>query len=292
MVWARRTVADSTWFVARRVAGRKYLLTPHPAMTATFWYLLGVYAEKHGLLLHAIVMMSNHLHYVVTAPDQVISEFMADLHREMGRVVNKRFEQRGAMFEDDEPSRVEVVGERGAVDRVLYTVMNPVKAGLVERSELWPGMRWIPGMRELTAKRPENGFEADLWPDEVTMHFTAPPAWTGTEDQWHDEIARLVAEEEGALRKERIRTGRAVLGAQLVKDQDPFGSPRTKPDKSDINPMLATGGDGPLMRRLIAELKAWRRAYRDALERWKHDKSVSFPVGTYWMVVHHGANCG
>ena len=46
------------------------------------------------------------------------------------------------------------------------------------------------------------------------------------------------------------------------------------------------------MKRLIAELKASRRAYRDALERWKQDKSTSFPVGTYWMVVHHGANCG
>jgi len=292
MVWARRTLGGSTWFVTRRVTARQYLLTPHPKLSATCWYLLGVFAEKHGVALHAIVMLSNHLHYVITAPEQVISAFMADLHREIARAVNKRFDRTGAMFEDDDPSRVETVGERGAVDKVLYTVMNPVKAGLVSRAELWPGMRWVPGMRELTAKRPVSGYDAEMWPDEVTMHFAAPPAWTGTEDQWHEEIARLVAEEEDALRKDRIRTGRAVLGAQLVKDQDPFESPKTKPTKSDINPMLATGGDGPLLKRLIAELKAWRRAYREALERWKHDKSVSFPVGTYWMVVHHGANCG
>ena len=292
MVWARRTLADSTWFVTRRVTGRMYLLTPHPKMAATFWYLLGVLAEKHDVALHAIVMLSNHLHYVITAPEQVISDFMADLHREIARAVNKRFDRSGAMFEDDDPSRVETVGERGAVDKVLYTVMNPVKAGLVSRAELWPGMRWLPGMRELTAKRPVSGYDAEMWPDEVTMYFTPPPAWAGTEDQWHEEIARLVAAEEDALRKERIRTGRAVLGAQLVMQQDPFESPKTKPPKSDINPMLATGGDGPLMKRLIAELKAWRRAYRDALERWKQDKSISFPVGTYWMVVHHGANCG
>ena len=289
---ARRTVGGATWFVTRRVTGRMYLLTPHPKMAATFWYLLGVLAEKHDVALHAIVMLSNHLHYVVTAPEQVISDFMADLHREIARAVNKRFDRSGAMFEDDDPSRVETVGERGAVDKVLYTVMNPVKAGLVSRAELWPGMRWLPGMRELTAKRPVSGYDAEMWPDEVTMYFTPPPAWTGTEDQWHEEIARLVAAEEDALRKERIRTGRAVLGAQLVIQQDPFESPKTKPPKSDINPMLATGGDGPLLKRLIAELKAWRRAYRDALERWKQDKSTSFPVGTYWMVVHHGANCG
>lgn len=235
MVWARRTLGGSTWFVTRRVTGRMYLLTPHPQMAATFWYLLGVFAQKHGVALHAIVILSNHLHYVITAPEQVLSAFMADLHREIARAVNKRFDRTGAMFEDVDASRVETVGERGVVDKVRYTVMNPVKARLVSRAELWPGMRWIPGMRELTAKRPASGYDAEMWPDEVTMHFTAPPAWTGTEDQWHEEITRLVAEEEETLRKERIKTGRAVLGAQLVKHQDPFESPTTKPTKSEIS---------------------------------------------------------
>lgn len=289
---ARRIMGGSTYFVTRRVKGRMYLLTPHPGMARTFWYLLGVMVAKHGVSVHAIVMMGNHLHYVVTAPEQVISEFMADLHREIARAVNRRFDRKGSVFEDEDASLIEVVGERGAVAQTLYTVVNPVKAGLVSRADMWPGMRWVPGMRELTAKRPSEGYDAPMWPDEVTIRFTAPPAWTGTEDQWHEEMARMVGEEEDALRKERIRTRRAVVGATLVMQQDPFGSPKTKPPESDIKPVLATGGDGPLLARLLAELKTWRRAYREALERWKTDKSTVFPIGTYWMVVHHGASCG
>jgi hypothetical protein len=166
---------------------------------------------------------------------------MADLHREIARAVNRRFDRKGSVFEDEEATLVEVVGERGAVAQTLYTVVNPVRAGLVSRAEMWPGMRWVPGMRELTAKRPPEGYEAEMWPDEVTIRFTAPPAWTGTDDQWHEEIARIVAAEEASLRTERIRNGRAVLGATLVMRQDPFGSPRTKPPEGDGKPVLATG---------------------------------------------------
>ena len=53
--------------------------------------------------------------------------------------------------------------------------------------------------------------------------------------------------------------------------------------------MLATGGDRNLMKRAKAALRTWRLAYRDALERWKRDKATVFPLGSYWVVVHHGA---
>jgi len=75
-----------------------------------------------------------------------------------------------------------------------------------------------------------------------------------------------------------------------VLDQKPTAAPRAKAVEGDkINPVLATGGDAELLKMLIAELQAWRRAYLEARERWRVDKSATFPPGTWWKVVYDGA---
>jgi hypothetical protein len=92
------------------------------------------------------------------------------------------------------------------------------------------------------------------------------------------------------LLRERIREQRPVMGRQRVLDQKPTAAPRAKASEGEkINPVLATGGDEELMERLIEELQAWRRAYLEARERWRVDKSTTFPRGTWWKVVYDGA---
>jgi hypothetical protein len=104
--------------------------------------------------------------------------------------------------------------------------------------------------------------DTEKMPEEVRVPIVPPPAWRGSEDGWHERMAELVAEEEATLLRERIREQRPVMGRQRVLDQKPTSAPRTKPSEGDkINPVLATGGDGELMERLIEELQAWRRAY-------------------------------
>ncbi|MDP8998544.1 MAG: hypothetical protein M3O46_00350, partial [Myxococcota bacterium] len=45
-------------------------------------------------------------------------------------------------------------------------------------------------------------------------------------------------------------------------------------------------------RALLAIQKAFRIAYRRTLEAWKAGERESvFPVGTWWMRVHHRARC-
>jgi len=40
----------------------------------------------------------------------------------------------------------------------------------------------------------------------------------------------------------------------------------------------------------IRALKTFREAYRSAWERWSAgDRTVMFPAGTWWVVVHAGA---
>jgi hypothetical protein len=139
------------------------------------------------------------------------------------------------------------------------------------------------------SSRPDVWFSEKM-PEEIRVPIVPPPAWRGSEDGWHERMAELVAEEEATLLRERIRQEQPVMGRQRVLDQKPTSAPKTKPSEGKkINPVLATGGDGELLKVLIAELQAWRRAYIGARERWRVDKTATFPPGTWWKVVYDGA---
>ena len=80
------------------------------------------------------------------------------------------------------------------------------------------------------------------------------------------------------------------MGVRGVLEQSHTDAPKTKPEADpERNPTIATGGDAPLMKAEIAVLKAWRRAYREALDRWRYDKAQVFPLGTFLRVVVDGA---
>ncbi len=73
-------------------------------------------------------------------------------------------------------------------------------------------------------------------------------------------------------------------------EQEPTSAPKSKPSEGKkISPVLATGGDATLMMLLIAELQEWRKTYIEARERWRIDKTATFPRGTWWKVVYDGA---
>jgi hypothetical protein len=252
-------------------------------------YSLAWAAQKHGMLLHGWVMMSNHLHDTVTDVHGVLPDFMRDFHRGVAMALKEHRGLPECVWADAPTAAVELHGERAQIDAALYGVMNPVKACLVEEAADWPGTIWLPGQRDLFAKRPDVWFSEKM-PEEIRVPIVPPPAWCGSEDGWHERMAELVADEEAMLLRERIRERRPVMGRQRVLDQKPTSAPKTKPSEGDeINPVLATGGDALLMVLLIEELQAWRRAYIEARERWRVDKTATFPPGTWWKVVHDGA---
>ena len=53
-------------FVTRRTVCRFYLLRPDRELTEGFLYCLGAAAERHGIALHAVCVMSTHVHLVFT----------------------------------------------------------------------------------------------------------------------------------------------------------------------------------------------------------------------------------
>jgi hypothetical protein len=263
------------------------LLTPDRTVNAIFEYALAWAAEKHGFLLHGWVGMSNHGHETGTDVHGVLPDFMRDFHRAVAMAVKEHRGIAECVWSDASTSTIELHGEKAQIDAVLYGAMNPVRACLVEKAAEWPGTIWLPGQRELVVKRPDVWFSEKM-PEEVRVPIVPPPAWRGSEDGWHERMAELLAEEEETLRRER--EARPVMGRERVLEQKPTSAPKTKPSEGKkINPVLATGGDATLMMLLIAELQEWREAYIEARERWRVDKTATFPRGTWWKVVYDGA---
>jgi len=72
----------------RRCSERRFFLRPDSPTNNAFWYCLGWAAQIHGIVLHAAVAMSNHVHVVATDTRGVYPNFLRDFHGLLARVIN------------------------------------------------------------------------------------------------------------------------------------------------------------------------------------------------------------
>jgi putative transposase len=285
----RRVLPDTSYLLSRRCLDRRFYLRPSPALNDIYLYALAHAQQKHGVAVHAFACMSDHCHESVTDADGVLPDFMRDFRRELALGAKVLYQIPENVWAAQKPSAVELHGDGAALEKALYTILNPVQAGLVAHAAEWPGAISLPGIREIEVRRPEIWFGDDR-PEVLTLKITPPPAWKGTEDEWHEWLAENVAEREEEIRRERAGRGVGVLGKQRILQQSPFDRPRN-PDETvpGVHPTVATAGDGKLMKSLVGMLRAWRQAYVDARELWRVNKATLFPLGTWWVVKRAGA---
>ena len=62
----------------------------------------------------------------------------------VAKAINKELERKGR-FWSREYDDVEVDGDNEFIDRYAYTIGNAVKAGLVDKSDEWPGWSSLEG---------------------------------------------------------------------------------------------------------------------------------------------------
>ena len=88
-------------------------------------------ASKYGLAIHAWVLMTNHVHLLVTPDsDTAVSQAMQFLGRHYVRYFNNRYQRTGTLFEGRfRSSLVQTDNYFLACQR--YIELNPVRAGMV-----------------------------------------------------------------------------------------------------------------------------------------------------------------
>ena len=169
---------------------------------------------------------------------------------------------------------------------LVYTLTNPVEAGLVKWARLWPGFTTI-GWRfgeTRTFKRPDGFFdEKGEMPEEVSLTLVRPPIFAELDDDaLYRKLMDGVRRRELEAQRELRRKNRRFMGPVKLARQPWDRAPRSFDERFEVTPHVA----GPSKWSVRAELqrnREWERQYAAARELWLTGKPAVFPAGTYWL---------
>jgi putative transposase len=196
----RLDFAGATHHITARGNGRRNIFR-NDRDRRRFLELLEETVRRYGWLITAWVLMSNHIHLVAETPDPTLSAGMQWLLGTYSQWFNKKHRRSGHLFGDRFHSFL-IDKDAYLSEVVRYVVLNPVRAKMVERPELYP---W-------SSYRATAGLEAApawLALDRVRPLFVDVP-------DWQSNYASYVAEKIGSTEKlwDKVRHG-IFLGTDL-----------------------------------------------------------------------------
>jgi len=259
-------------------------------------YCLGYAASRYGVRLHAVCVLSNHFHLVLTDVRGNLPEFMLWLDGTLARGLNAYYGRCENFWAPGTYSRVELLDPAAVLEKMVYTLVNPVAAGLVGEGRQWPGVRSETlrgGFQRLQVQRPEFFFRerGDL-PEAVEVVLEQPEALLLLDGQGGGErLHEAVRDKETEIREAFRAEGRRFLGREEVLRQSPRDSPLSCEPRHQLNPQVACR-DAERRTRRLESIKSFLAAYREAFRKFAEGvRDVVFPAGTYWLRIHLGCLC-
>ena len=107
-----------------------------------FLSVLSEAIERFAWKLHAYVLMGNHYHLMLETPVPNLSRGMHRVNSIYSQLFNKRHDRVGHLLQGRFHAVV-VEKERHLLELVRYVVLNPVRAGLVDRVSEWPWSNYL-----------------------------------------------------------------------------------------------------------------------------------------------------
>jgi hypothetical protein len=157
------------------------------------------------------------------------------------------------------------------LDKLVYTLTNPVKDGLVRDYRKWPGFNTRPSdWRAVTRTVERPGYYFKKTPEQITYPISAP-SQLGRAEHALDTVELHIrrAQEQAAV--ELAAQHQSVMGPRAVLASDPFDVPTTSRPSGKLNPVLAGGGD---RKALVSPLST-----TSALDPATHARLASLPAG-------------
>ncbi len=269
-------------------------------MQQAFWYTLAVGSNEHGVEIAAAVQVSDHHHVVPTDQRAELGNFMRDFHRDLANFTKCHRGWPEEVFSSAQPSAVVLCSPEVIVQKIAYTIVQPVAAGAVKYSKDWPGAITSVndlGRRVIRVKRPHKYFDPGnpRWPEYAELKLTIPKVLLdhyGSEDAVRAAVQAEVDRQEREARAEVERKGWSYLGARRATRVPFTRRARSREEFGALNPKFAAGGDPAVTKQAVAKMRAFYTAYRKALDAWKKGvRDVLFPFGTWWMRIHHRVAC-
>lgn len=244
---------------------------------------------KFGIALHAVQMLSTHLHEVLTDVRGVFPLFKQQRNRLVSNAVKVHRKWPEEVFQRAPGSCVELHGAEAVLKAIGYTLSNVVEAGLVEHPDEWPGVTVSVndiGERVIEVERPSVYFDPKnpMWPERVRIPITMPPTLVDAYgENAKNVLARYVREAVEDARGAARRAGRFVKTTvarlcriPITRQSDSYEPP------GERNPTFATGGNRDAAKRAREERKQFLDRYRSALDALKEGILGSpFPPGTW-----------
>ncbi|MGE0712172.1 MAG: transposase [Planctomycetota bacterium] len=222
MTRPRRYLPGQVKAVTRRTVDGKYFLTPTAKARHIQEYAFGLALSRHETVrVSAFCAMSNHTHCVLrddrpsdTTEHSQISDLFQQFHSLSARALNHLLGRGGALWEQGSFHDVDVFERLTLEQQLLYLWLNPVRAGLVERPEDWPGLMFGPEDlgKTFTVTRPDTGFFTGALAQEARAaraerEARAVRTQAGLDGRYERPSAEVLSDEEDEAR-ERLRNRR------------------------------------------------------------------------------------
>ncbi len=290
MTYPRQILPGQSYLVTRRTTQRQFLLRPSRVTNQNVRYCLALAAERTGVIIHAVCVMSNHWHGVVTDPEGRLPEFTECFHKLLAKAQNVALDRCENMWSSDKTSLVLLTSEQDVLEKMAYTLANPTAAGLVKSPEEWPGV--ISGRfgEEQLIEMPDAFFdeEGDL-PDATELQFVRPQIFTSlTDAELYARLRDEVAVKVRSARDQIAQSGRSFLGRTSILRQRVDASPKTETRRRSLVPRFSGRERIAAIRRMCEFIRAYRAARND----WRQgNRAAMFPAGTYALRIHACVSC-
>ena len=285
----RRHAPGTCYLVTSRCHQARFFLRPEYLLNGVVLeWLARSQAKYPDVHLLALCVMSNHLHVLLRDLKGQLAGWAGYFFGNLARSVNDIRDRRGVVFErryDAEP----VLDEEALLERAVYVICNPVKAGLCEHSHQWPGIVLWAGSGEVESHEVS-------WLDRESYRSARrraervggpAPAPEGSEASGSllihplagDRLGEAIKARECQLTAERKRAGRATMTRAAVLAQDWHAAP-PRPKRSP-RPLCHTS-ERSLRQAFVEGFREFVGAFREASARWREGCSdVQFPPWSY-----------
>lgn len=289
MTQVRPVFAGDTVHIQRRTVDGRFFLVPKPETLALVRYAYGLAADRFGLVLHALCVMSTHTHVIATDKDGRHPEFTAFAHRLIALGLKRIYGIDETVWRAGGASVQRLVEAPATIEALAYVRVNPVAAGCVEDERAYPGVFGADEDAPLNEtseiiRRPSCFGPKSKLPAATSFILRAPKSLLdelGVEGA-ASAIASAVARHRTRAHETLREEGRGFLGMRKVLSASVW-SRAEQPKRAPFNPTFK-GVVASAIRRASETLRAFRYAYAEALGAYRAgSRDVLFPPGTYLM---------
>ncbi|MBP9112301.1 MAG: hypothetical protein KBF88_05800 [Polyangiaceae bacterium] len=287
----RHIAPGKVWFVTRRTTRRHFLFAPdrEGKILDMYWYVTALIAQRFGIEVHAVQVLSTHIHEVLTDTQGMLPRFLEQRNRLLANVLKCFRGWPEEVFSREGANCVELTSPEAIEKQIVYTLANCVEAGLVETPNEWPGVRVLVediGCKTFAASRPTQYFTQNM-PAEAALKISFPQALLekyGSLARSREALARALRTRITSAKQAMISAGRSFKGvARVLCARFTSRSSTFEPFGARV-PSFSAAGNKEAARLAVAARRMFLDSYRSAFEAFRQgDRTAQFPYGTWRM---------